>query len=163
MTTYHYNFLIKFLTTGFFGSYLIPFLPGLYGVILGIGFAWLINSLSVILKIIIFLVLTVISIPLCTKAEKVLNKGKDPKNIVIDEVIGVQFVSIWFNLFQKLTIFSFNVPLWLLLLLIYGFFDSVKPFPVKRIEKLFSGWGIVLDDLMAGCYTVVVLYLFIVL
>lgn len=161
MTTYRYNFLIKFLATGFFGSYLIPFLPGLYGVILGIGFAWLINSLSAILKIIIFLVLTVISIPLCTKAEKVLNKGKDPKNIVIDEVIGVQFVSIWFNLFQKLTIFSFNVPLWLLLLLVYGFFDSVKPFPIKRIEKLFSGWGIVLDDLMAGCYTVVVLYLFI--
>ena len=163
MTTYRYNFLIKFLATGFFGSYLIPFLPGLYGVILGIGFAWLINSLSVILKIIIFVVLTAISIPLCTKAEKVLNKGKDPKNIVIDEVIGVQFVSIWFNLFQKLTIFSFNVPLWLLLLLVYGFFDSVKPFPIKRIEKLFSGWGIVLDDLMAGCYTVVVLYLFIVL
>jgi len=63
-------FLIKFLTTGFFGSYLIPFLPGLYGVILGIGFAWLINSFSAILKIIIFVVLTAISIPLCTKAEK---------------------------------------------------------------------------------------------
>ena len=34
---------------------------------------------------------------------------------------------------------------------------------MSKIEKLVSGWGIVLDDLMAGCYTVVVLYLFIVL
>ena len=101
--------------------------------------------------------MTVISIPLCTKAEKILNKGIDPQNVVIDEVVGVQFASIWFNLFQKITIFSFNVPVWLLLLLIYGFFDALEPFPIKRIEKLKGGWGIVLDDLMAGLYMIMIL------
>ncbi|MGC9067029.1 MAG: phosphatidylglycerophosphatase A family protein [Minisyncoccia bacterium] len=153
------SFWVKFFSTGFFISFLVPFIPGVYGVILGIGFALLINSFPIILKIIISLVLTVVSIPLCTRAEKIFNQGKDPQNIVIDEVVGVQFASIWFNLFQKLFIFSFNVPLWLLLLLIYGFFDALEPFPIKRIEKLVGGWGIVLDDLMAGVYTIITLYL----
>ena len=148
------HFWIKFFTTGFFISFLVPFIPGVYGAILGIGFALLINSLPIILKIIISLVLTVVSIPLCTRAEKIFNKGKDPQKVVIDEVVGVQFASIWFNLFQKLIIFSFNVPLWLLLLLIYSLFDALEPFPIKRIEKLFGGWGIVLDDLMAGVYSI---------
>ena len=124
---------------------------------MGTGFALLINPLPIILKIIISLVLTVVSISLCTRAEKIFNKGKDPQKVVIDEVVGVQFVAIWFNLFQKLTIFSFNIPLWLLLLLIYSLFDALEPFPIKRIEKLFGGWGIVLDDLMAGLYTIITL------
>lgn len=149
------NFWVKFFSTGFFISFLVSFVPGVYGAILGTGFALLINPLLIILKIIISLVLIVVSIPLCTRAEKILDKGKDPQNVVIDEVIGVQFVSIWFNLFQKITIFTFNIPLWPLLLLIYGFFDALKPFPIKRIEKLYGGWGIVLDDLMAGVYTIV--------
>ena len=153
------HFWVKFFSTGFFISFLVPFIPGVYGAILGIGFALLINSLPIILKIIISLILTIVSIPLCTRAEKILNKGKDPQKVVIDEVVGVQFASIWFNLFQKLTIFSFNVPLWLLLLLIYGFFDALEPFPIKRIEKLNGGWGIVLDDLMAGVYTAVTILL----
>jgi len=150
-------FWVRFFSTGFFISFLVPFIPGVYGAILGIGFALLINSLPVFLKIIISIFLTIISIPLCTQAEKIFNKGKDPQKVVIDEVVGVQFTAIWFNLFQKITIFSFNVPLWFLLLLIYGFFDTVEPFPIKKIEKLFGGWGIVLDDLMAGVYTIIAL------
>lgn len=154
------NFWVKFFSTGFFISFLVPFIPGVYGAILGIGFALLINSLPVFLKIIISIFLAIISIPLCSRAEKVLNQGKDPQKVVIDEVVGVQFASIWFNLFQKLFIFSFNVPLWLLLLLIYGFFDALEPFPIKRIEKLSAGWGIVLDDIMAGVYTIIILLIF---
>jgi len=159
MNKFHFSkeFWIKFFTTGFFGSFLVPFIPGVYGAILGTGFALLINPLPIIFKIIISLVLAVVSIPLCTRAEKIFNQGKDPQNVVIDEVVGVQFTSIWFNLFQKLTIFSFNIPLWFLLLLIYGFFDALEPFPIKKIEKLYGGWGIVLDDLMAGLYTIITL------
>ena len=154
-TLFRKDFWVKFFSTGFFISFLVPFIPGVYGAILGTGFALLINPLPIILKIIISIVLAVVSIPLCTQAQKIFNKGKDPQNVVIDEVVGVQFVAIWFNLFQKLTIFSFNIPLWLLLLLIYSLFDALEPFPIKRIEKLFGGWGIVLDDLMAGVYTIV--------
>ena len=156
-TLFRKDFWVKFFSTGFFISFLVPFIPGVYGAILGTGFALLINPLPIILKIIISIVLAVVSIPLCTQAQKIFNKGKDPQNVVIDEVVGVQFVAIWFNLFQKLTIFSFNIPLWLLLLLIYSLFDALEPFPIKRIEKLFGGWGIVLDDLMAGLYTIITL------
>jgi len=158
-TLFRRDFWIKFFSTGFFISFLVPFIPGVYGAILGIDLALLINSLPTIFKIVISLVLIIISIPLCTRAEKIFNKGKDPQNVVIDEVVGMQFSSIWFNLFQKITIFSFNISVWFVLLLIYGFFDALEPFPIKRIEKLFGGWGIVLDDLMAGVYTIITLLL----
>jgi len=159
MSKFHFSkeFWIKFFSTGFFGSYLIPLIPGLYGVFLGIGLSLLINGWPVIIKILISLLLTIVSIPLCTQAEKIFNQGKDPQNVVIDEVVGVQFVSIWFNLFQKITIFHYSIPLFVLLFFIYGFFDALEPFPIKRIEKLFGGWGIVIDDLMAGLYTIITL------
>jgi phosphatidylglycerophosphatase A len=47
--------------------------------------------------------------------------------------------------------------LWLLLIIIYGLFDAIEPFPIKRIEKLVGGRGIVIDDLMAGVYTIITL------
>lgn len=149
------NFWVKFFSTGFFISFLVPFVPGVYGVFLGINVALILNSLPVIVKIIISLVLTVVSIPLCTQAEKILNQEKDPQKVVIDEVIGIQFVAIWFDLLRVIPVFSFNIPLWLLTLLIFGFFDAVEIFPIKRIEMLDGGWGIVLDDLMAAIYTVI--------
>lgn len=151
------HFWVKFLSTGFLGSYLIPFIPGIYGVALGIGLSLLMNSFPLVLKMIISFVLIGGSIPLCTKAEKILNKGVDPQNIVIDEVVGVQFAAIWFPLFQKITIFHYSLPLFVLLFFIYGVFDWLEPFPIKHIEKLYGGWGIVLDDLMAGIYTVIAL------
>mgnify|MGYP001340709142 FL=1 len=149
------NFWVKFFSTGFFISFLVPFVPGVYGVFLGISVALILNSLPVIVKIIISLVLIVVSIPLCTQAEKILNQGKDPQKVVIDEVIGIQFAAIWFDLLRVIPVFSFNIPLWLLTLLIFGFFDAVEIFPIKRIEMLDGGWGIVLDDLMAAIYTVI--------
>jgi len=149
------NFWVKFFSTGFFISFLVPLVPGVYGVFLGISVALILNSLPVIVKIIISLVLIVVSIPLCTQAEKILNQEKDPQKVVIDEVIGIQFAAIWFDLLRVIPVFSFNIPLWLLTLLIFGFFDAVEIFPIKRIEMLDGGWGIVLDDLMAGVYTII--------
>jgi len=153
------NCWIRFFATGGLG-YLMPWeWAGIYGVLLGIGLALLLNSLPLILKLFISIILVVIGIPLCTEAEKILNRGIDPPNINFDEIIGVQFASLWFNLLKTINILNFSVPLWLLLIIIYGLFDAIEPFPIKRIEKLVGGRGIVIDDLMAGVYAVIILYL----
>ncbi|NMB92550.1 MAG: phosphatidylglycerophosphatase A [Parcubacteria group bacterium] len=153
------NFWIKFWATGGLGYYLPWEWSGIYGAFLGLGLSLFLNPLSMLLKVIISLILVIIGIPLCTRAEKLLNRGIDPAAINFDEIIGVQFSNIWFNLFQTVSIFHFNIPLWFLLIIIYGIFDVLEPFPIKRIEKLIGGWGIVIDDLMAGIYTVIILSL----
>jgi phosphatidylglycerophosphatase A len=43
---------------------------------------------------------------------------------------------------------------------LFRFFDILKPFPIRRLERrLKGGWGVVLDDVMAGVYAHIILYL----
>lgn len=66
---------------------------------------------------------------------------EDPRRVVIDEALG-QFLAL------------FLVPgRWLPMLLAFGFFrffDIIKPYPIRRLEKLPGGWGIMADDAAAG-------------
>ncbi len=75
---------------------------------------------------------------------------KDPQIVVVDEVVGQ-----WITLAgaTRLTPLAF-----LLALLLFRLFDIWKPAPIRRIEKLPAGTGIVLDDAMAGVYGALILY-----
>ena len=71
----------------------------------------------------------------------------DPGLVVIDEVIGQ-----WIALLA-------SPPDWrygLIALALFRIFDIVKPFPVRRLERLPAGWGIIFDDVAAGLYALVV-------
>lgn len=77
-------------------------------------------------------------------------KTKDPQIVVVDEVVGqwIAFIGItprvnWINTLAAFVLFRL--------------FDMWKPWPVRRLEKLEGGWGIVLDDAMAGVYAALVL------
>ena len=74
---------------------------------------------------------------------------KDPGVIVIDEVIGMLIALIG----------APAIPVvWFIAFLLFRFFDIVKPFPVSWPDKhLNGGLGIVLDDILAGLYTLLVL------
>ena len=68
---------------------------------------------------------------------------RDPSEIVIDEVAGF-----------SVTLFLLSLS-WLNLLLgflLFRLFDISKPFPIRRLERVKGGFGIVLDDLLAGIY-----------
>ncbi len=74
---------------------------------------------------------------------------KDPGQVVIDEVVG-----------QMIAFLARPNPSWKWLLL--GFlsfrvFDVLKPFPAGRAERARGGWGIMLDDVVAGAYALAVL------
>lgn len=85
-----------------------------------------------------------------TTSERLLG-SEDPRNVVIDELAG-----------QLLT-FVFVLPSsWALALggfVLFRIFDVSKPFPIRRLEHLPSGWGIMSDDILAGLYAAIVLYL----
>jgi len=76
----------------------------------------------------------------------------DPQIIVIDEVVGQ-----WLTLTGAST---YNAKSWILGLLLFRLFDIWKPWPTRALEHVQPpGAGIVLDDVMAGVYGAVVLYL----
>lgn len=74
---------------------------------------------------------------------------EDPQIVVVDEVVG-----------QWITLAGAAVVDWqhgLAALALFRVFDIVKPWPVRQLERLPGGWGIVADDVMAGVYGAVVL------
>ncbi|RZK19010.1 MAG: phosphatidylglycerophosphatase A [Hymenobacter sp.] len=75
--------------------------------------------------------------------------GKDSYRVVIDEVAGV-----WVGLLGV----PLTGPRLLLGLLLFRFFDIVKPLGVRKMEKLPGGYGVMLDDVLAGIYTALLLH-----
>ncbi len=140
---------IKFLATCFGLGY-APLIPGLMGVGLGSIVAYLVHPFSFWQKALITLILIIVSIPLTTEAEKLFQK-KDCKKIIIDEIVGVLTATIWFS---DLSLAMFGA-----IFFIYGLFDAVKVLPANMIEYLYGGWGIVLDDVVAGGYTAIAIVL----
>ena len=76
---------------------------------------------------------------------------KDPGMVVVDEVIGL-----WITLAGA---HSFNWKSYAAAFLLFRLFDIWKPAPVRQLERLPEGLGIVADDAMAGCYGAVLLWL----
>ncbi len=67
----------------------------------------------------------------------------DPGFVVVDEVAGQWITLLWS---------PFNWKAGVLAFLLFRLFDITKPFPVRRLERLPEGWGIVFDDVAAGLY-----------
>ena len=51
--------------------------------------------------------------------------------------------------------------IWGTAFLIFRFFDTVKPYPIRNVEKLKGGWGVMFDDVLAGIYTSILLNVFV--
>jgi phosphatidylglycerophosphatase A len=88
-----------------------------------------------------------IGIPAATVVAKESGR-EDPGHVVIDEVAGQ-----WLTL----AVCRADWPHALLALVLFRLFDITKPWPIRKLEALPGGWGIVLDDLGAGLYGLVVL------
>lgn len=76
---------------------------------------------------------------------------KDPKQVVIDEVAGQ-----WITIAGAATL---NWKSWLAAFVLFRLFDIWKPAPVRQLERLPGGWGVMADDVMAGVYGALVLAL----
>ena len=128
--------------------------PGTWGSLAAMLLWWLLAShipASVHVPSILALIAasTAIGIPAATLEARGCGK-KDPSHVVIDEVAG-----------QLVTLIACPI-LWKPLLagfILFRAFDIVKPPPIRRLEKLPEGMGIVVDDLGAGVYGLIVLQL----
>ena len=86
---------------------------------------------------------------------------KDPKQIVIDEVLGQALPLILIVYLSSNNLISLPVEIYYLIsFILFRFFDIVKPFPVSYFDKNHKNFfGIIMDDIMAGLYTMLIIYL----
>ena len=88
-------------------------------------------------------------------------ENKDPRQIVIDEVLGQAMPLILIVYLSSKNLINFPVEIYYLLsFILFRFFDIVKPFPVSYFDKQHKNFfGIIMDDIMAGLYTMLIIYL----
>ena len=141
-----YSGYIKTLPSGTFGSFisiliLFPLIE--------------FNIISLELFILGFIVIFLLSLYFI-KVFSSYTQSHDSKIIVIDEFLGIYLILIFYDQIQ---IINTYISVFLIFIL-FRFFDVVKTFPANFIDKnLNNALGVILDDLVAAIYTIVVLYI----
>lgn len=159
------NKVLLFIAQGF-GIGRVPFAPGTFGSVLGVGWFALLLLAG---NIWIFLAGTIIglalSVWLCGVGEKVLN-AKDPGSVVFDEIAVIPICFLGWVAVELCNAgafprpeFFFSKQNWLPTLgvfLAFRFFDVLKPWPVRQSQSLPGGWGVTIDDFLAALYVNIV-------
>ena len=149
------NLLHILIATGF-GSGYSPIAPGTAGAVLA-TLIWF--GLSLALTFHNLLIVTVLLILLFTFtgvwSSGIMESswGKDPSKVVIDEMVGV-----WIPLLAVNNENKHYVYYALAALLLFRLFDIFKPLGIRKMEAIEGGWGIMLDDILAGLYSLFILF-----
>jgi phosphatidylglycerophosphatase A len=137
---------ILILATGFGVGY-SPVAPGTMGTLIAIPIYYLLSGIHFPLYEITLMAFFLLSVWISENAERFFRK-KDDQRIVIDEVIGFLITMLWVPKTFLFIIIGF---------FLFRFFDILKPFPIRRLEKGFKGgFAVVLDDVVAGVYANIV-------
>jgi phosphatidylglycerophosphatase A len=88
-------------------------------------------------------------------------KNKDPRQIVIDEVLGQAMPIVLLLYLMQNNELKIQIEIYYVLSFIFfRFFDILKPFPVSYFDKNYKNYfGIIMDDIMAGLYSMLLIYL----
>ncbi len=157
-----FPFLPKMIATSF-GAGFWPWGPGTAGAVLGL-LLWLPVALtgsvmaSVIITLGLIVVFTILGIWSANIAERFW--GPDPSRVVMDETVGQWIAMLPLAQFAALSSPFCSGAFWwctLASLILFRFFDIVKPLGVRRMESLPSGTGVMADDILAGIYSAVIL------
>ncbi len=140
------RWIAQAIATFFYLGY-FPLAPGTVGTLGAIALFYLLSHFSTLVYVLFFLGLTIISIWASAEAECIFGKP-DPGQVVADEVCG--YLVTMFLIPPSLR----NIVLGFFL---FRFFDIIKPHPVRKAERLSGGFGIVIDDIIAGIYSNVIL------
>jgi phosphatidylglycerophosphatase A len=134
------------IATGF-GIGNVAFAPGTFGSLLGVALYFALRELSPTAYVAAVLLLFVVGVGLCELAGRRLG-SPDHRSVVFDEIVGI-LITLW------------SAPAGLVWLAagfgLFRIFDIWKPFPIRRLENLPGGLGVMADDAMAGIYGLVVL------
>lgn len=126
----------------------LPIAPGTWGSLAAL-LIWfvIIGHISSTTLIVLIVIIFIFGVSASSITERSLAK-KDPSVIVIDEWVG-QWIALLF--LPKSLLWGFFA------FALFRLFDIWKPYPIKTLDNLPSGWGIMLDDVLAGVYALLVL------
>ncbi len=141
------KFQAKLVSTFFYAGY-FPFAPGTFGSLLALLIIWFLIPAFFYILIPLSIGIFFLSVWSATRAEEFF--GQDGSPIVIDEVTGMVISLIFVPREIKFFLGAF---------LLFRFFDIVKLPPARQVEKLEGGWGVTLDDVIAGIYANLSLHL----
>jgi phosphatidylglycerophosphatase A len=143
--------LARVLATWFYCGY-APVAPGTVGSAAAIAIAWALHAYASQPAMAFGFFGAALAIPGVWAASVTAREisSKDPGIVVVDEVVGQ-----WITLAGATAL---NWHSWLLAFCLFRIFDIWKPPPVRQLEKLPEGFGIVADDAMAGIYGALVLF-----
>ncbi len=147
------NDIVVFLATGFFTGFL-PTAPGTWGTFAAIPLVMLAHKGGAVTQLSVAVILMFFAVWIAGRAE-MLFEDRDARPIVIDEMVGFLVSLLWLPLSVLTVSLAF---------VLFRLFDIVKPPPVSIVEKrLQGGWGIIMDDVLAGVYTNISLRVFLIL
>jgi len=129
-----------------FGVGYLPWMPGTWTSLAAVFIWWPLVGKPWLL-LLALTALFFVAVHLCTEVEK-MDGVKDPPYASIDELLGMGVALLFLpspdpNLKPYFAVMAF---------ILFRLFDIWKPYPIRRIENLPGGWGIMTDDLVAGLY-----------
>lgn len=139
---------VTLVISSFFGSGFFPFAPATFASAILAVVLYAVGGPALPVRVALLLVVSAVGVWAATRTER--RYGHDASVIVIDEIAGMLLSVLW-------------IP-WDALHLAAAFFlframDILKPPPVYQWQSLPGGWGVMIDDLGAGAYTVILLLL----
>lgn len=138
----------KVIGSGFLTGY-VPFAPGTFGSLLALGIYLIPFFQNIYVLLGASVICFIIGLPLGNYFEKIY--GKDPKQFTLDEFVGT-----WIALMHIPDSFLLIA----LTFIIWRALDIVKPYPANKVESLNGGLGIMLDDVVAGMYSLIIIHIF---
>jgi phosphatidylglycerophosphatase A len=139
--------LTKLICTFFFAGY-FPLAPGTFASLITSLIIWFLVPPVFHILPFVSIGLFLISVWSATKGEEIF--GKDGRQIVIDEVCGMAI---------SLLLVPKQIRWYVIAFFLFRIFDIVKPPPARAVEKFKGGWGVTLDDVVAGIYANVTLHI----
>lgn len=141
------------VTATFFGAGRLPVAPGTWGSAAAVLLWWIVTrwirpGWQAEAAVGLVLLAVAIGIPAATRVSREA-RHKDPGFVVIDEVAGQLIALVGVPVSWKTLLASF---------ILFRAFDTLKPPPVRQLERLPEGAGIVVDDIGAGLYALIVMH-----
>ena len=121
-----------------------PKAPGTFGSLLGLPLVWMIEGMKTSpMAYGVFAVLfCLVGVPICSRGATLFGR-EDPPQVVFDEIAAFPIVFACTALTPLSAVLGF---VW------FRVFDIIKPWPIRRFERLPRGWGTMADDLVAGAF-----------
>ena len=126
----------------------------------------IIKILMINIKVILVILIVIFLYAFLAVANYIKDESnKDPKEVVIDEVIGQSIPIYLYEVAHGTSKDSKEAILfYIYIFVLFRFFDIKKPFPINFFDKKFkNSFGVIMDDVIAGFYVVITLIIFMVI